>query len=209
MGRLSSEDTSWVADELTDWRNAIYTVDDKNAEFHTKTNKGREANAYLTYLVTNYDSLPSVIVFLHSHRNGWPGGWHTDAPNYDNAVAVRRLNTDFIRSHGYANLRCNHNPGCPEEIRPLRNVTEDDPRSKTELAFPAAWLELFGNNEVPEVIATPCCAQFAVSKEQVLQRPLDDYKRYLQWVEQTPLEDATAGRVFEYLWHIIFGQPAV
>jgi hypothetical protein len=150
MGRLSSEDTSWVADELTDWRNAIYTVDDKNAEFHTKTNKGREANAYLTYLVTNYDSLPSVIVSLHSHRNGWPGGWHTDAPNYDNAVAVRRLNTDFIRSHGYANLRCNHNPGCPEEIRPLRNVTEDDPRSKTELAFPAAWLELFGNNEVPD-----------------------------------------------------------
>ena len=40
--------------------------------------------AYLTYLVENYDNLAETIAFIHSHKDGYPGGWHTDTPNHSN-----------------------------------------------------------------------------------------------------------------------------
>lgn len=68
---------------------------------------------------------------------------------------------------------------------------------------------MFADEEVPIEVGTPCCAQFAVSKQQVLLRPLNDYVRYRQWLLDTDLEDSISGRVFEYLWHVIFGRSAV
>jgi len=54
----------------------------------------------------------------------------------------------------------------------------------------------------------PCCAQFAVSREAIYQRPLADYVSMRQWLMETELDDARSGRVFEFLWHVIFGQEA-
>lgn len=54
-----------------------------------------------------------------------------------------------------------------------------------------------------------CCAQFAVSRNRVLERPLSDYEALRQWVVDTPLSDARSGRVLEFLWHVIFGMDAV
>ena len=62
---------------------------------------------------------------------------------------------------------------------------------------------------MPHVIGTPCCAQFAVSRDQVRKRPLEFYVGALKWLHDTALDDATSGRVFEYIWHIIFGQDPV
>ena len=92
-----------------------------SAHLHVPRNKGREANVYLTYLIENYESLPSVIVFLHPHRDGYPLAWHNDAPMYDNVYVVEHLQLNFVQSNGYANLRCNPDPGCPNEIQPFRD----------------------------------------------------------------------------------------
>lgn len=75
--------------------------------------------------------------------------------------------------------------------------------------MPEAWRALFLDDKVPPVIAQPCCAQFAVSRAQVLKRERGEYERYLEWLTETPLDDATSGRVFEYLWHVIFGREVV
>ena len=77
--------------------------------------------------------------------------------------------------------------------------------------MPRAWLDLFGSTDgdVPHVLATLCCAQFAVSSAQVRKRPLDACIRYHRWLVETPLEDFVSGRVFEYLWHVLFGQEPV
>lgn len=207
MGRLESEDTNWVLERLPDWQHAIYTVDNQSAPLHTQINKGHEANPYLTYIVENYERLPSTIVFIHSHEKGWPKAWHTDNNNYDNAEALSRLNINFVQRNGYANLRCIADPGCPAEIQPFRDPPED--HRTVEHVMPKAWEELFGNTRVPSIIATPCCGQFAVSREQVLKRQRDEYEAYLDWLRRTPLDDETSGRVFEYLWHIIFGRAPV
>jgi Protein of unknown function (DUF3431) len=164
--------------------------------------------AYLTFLIDHYHSLPEIIVFLHPHKEGWPAAWHTDAPEYDNAKSVQSLQLDYVRRNGYANMRCIHDPGCPAEIQPF---ARDDPERLQERAFADAWTHLLGgdNSSVPEIIATPCCAQFAVSRDQVLKRPLTDYLRYRRWLIDTPLTDYVSGRIFEYLWHVIFGKDPV
>ncbi|CAA9965138.1 DUF3431 domain containing protein [Pyrenophora teres f. maculata] len=219
MAKLPEDDTDWVHTDLQDWQSAIYNIDTEtphntstldpltNSTLRTLRNKGMEANAYLAYIVQNYHNLPSTIAFIHPHKDGYPLAWHTDNSEHSNVVSLQTLNINFIQSNGYANLRCVPDPGCPHEVMPFRDPPED--HRTIEAAMPDAWRDLFNNNNVPHILATPCCAQFAVSSEQVQKRPLDEYKRYYTWLMETPLKDETSGRVFEYLWHILFGQDPV
>ncbi|KAI9370507.1 hypothetical protein BJX61DRAFT_535566 [Aspergillus egyptiacus] len=207
VGKLESEDTNWVIDELPDWDHAIYTVDNPTTLFSLSQNKGRESNVYLHYIINHYYTLPSTIVFLHSHRDGYPRAWRTEFDDHSNVRSIRNLQTDFVQRNGYANLRCNPIPGCPDEIRPLREPK--DAFRPAEVAFAETWRLFFNDTNVPEVIGVPCCSQFAVSREQVHQRPLSSYVRYHQWLMETDLPDDVSGRVMEYMWHIIFGQSPV
>ena len=174
---------------------------------HPILNKGREAMAYLTFLIDHYHNLPSTMVFVHPHLQAWPQAWHTDADDYNQVSSIRSLKLDYVQEHGYANMRCIHGPGCPDEIQPFR---QEEHRT-AEHAMRDAWPYMFGGNisSIPKTIAQPCCSQFAVSKAQVLQRSQGDYIRYRQWLLDTPIDDATSGRVFEYLWHVIFGKEPV
>jgi len=173
-------------------------VNNRNTTLHTSTNKGHEALVYLTYIIDNYEQLPSIVVFLHSHKNGWRTAWHTDTPGHSNVISLHLLNLDFVRKAGYVNLRCNWGPGCQLQDRHNAHVT------------PEHWHSIFGNDTaMPELIGAACCAQFAVSKEQVLARQKEEYEHYRNWVLDTPLPDETSGRVMEYLWHIIFGKQSL
>ena len=51
---------------------------------------------YLIYIINHYYNLAFIIVFLYSHRNGYPEGWHTDANNYNNVNSINTLNIDFV-----------------------------------------------------------------------------------------------------------------
>ncbi|KAL4938350.1 hypothetical protein BDV06DRAFT_201057 [Aspergillus oleicola] len=232
MARLEEEPVNWVHEELPDWQRAIYTVNPSKAtlsdndRLKTPVNKGHESMAYLTYLIDHYDHLPSTIAFIHSHRAGFLMAWHVDAPLHDNVVALQSLRLDFVQRNGYVNLRCNKNPGCRQTHRHNPHITE------------LVWTEVFegtstppmnsttrpsinGNDplnqhekkfkylQIPTEVGAACCAQFAVSREQVLQRPREDYIKIRQWVIDTDKNDASSGRVMEYLWHVIFGKESV
>lgn len=219
MGKVPEDDTRWVHTDLQDWQTVIYDIDIEtshkastldpltNSTLRNLRNKGNEANAYLAYIVQNYNSLPSTIAFIHPHKDGYPAAWHTDNDEHSNIVSLQNLNIDFVQRNGYANLRCTNDPGCPHEVMPFRDPPED--HRTAEAAMPDAWKDLFHNTDVPQILATPCCAQFAVSSKQVQKRPLDEYKNYYTWLMETPLDDATSGQVFEYLWHVFFGQDPV
>lgn len=206
MAKIATENVDWVT-ELREWQKAIYHMDDPKQILHPPVNKGREAMAYLTFIIDHYQHLPGIIVFLHPHRSGWPEAWHTDAQDYDNVNSIHNLRLDYVREHGYANMRCIHNPGCPDEIQPFRN----DPERKYELAFADAYTYMFGGNlsTVPQIVGVACCAQFAVSGSQVKVRPKSDYERYRKWLIDTDLRSDDAGRVMEYMWHMIFGKDPV
>ncbi|THX37071.1 hypothetical protein D6D11_09313 [Aureobasidium pullulans] len=219
IAKLEKEDTEWVKVFLPDWQRAIYIVDPSDTTpkdaLTTPMNKGHEAMAYLTFLVDNYDTLPSTIAFLHSHRDGFLRAWHTDAPLHDNVYAMQHLQLDFVHHSGYVNLRCKWNPGCLRSHSGIIHVTLK------------IWQAVFANTStpppsldpqtaeqivpfpMPSKIGVACCAQFVVSREQVYKRPREDYVIFRDWVADTELNDAHSGRVMEYLWHIIFAADAV
>ncbi|KAL8738934.1 MAG: hypothetical protein Q9181_000346 [Wetmoreana brouardii] len=189
------------------WQRAIYTVNPSsstlsNTTLTTPLNKGHEAMAYLTYIIDNYSSLPSTIAFLHPHNSGFLSAWHTDTPLHSNADALNSLQTSVVQKHGYVNLRCNLNPGCLKKHQKNKFVTAE------------VWQEIFGGTstpkqDVPPLVGAACCAQFAVSRPRVLERPLSDYEYFRRWIFETEMTDRQSGRVFEYLWHVIFGMQAV
>lgn len=82
---------------------------------------------------------------------------------------------------------------------------------------PEVWKDVFAGTsgekgaqeQAPLLVGAACCAQFAVSKDQVLARPLGDYERLREWIVETEKSDAKSGRVLEFLWHVIFGKDAV
>lgn len=170
--------------------------------------------AYLSYIIDNYSSLPSTIAFVHPHRDGFLAAWHTDTDRHDNVDALRALQIPFVQSNGYVNLRCNLNPGCKEAHRFNKHVTPDVWRdvfagTSTGALFLNASTGQTKSDGIPTQIGAACCAQFAVSRARVLQRPLTDYKRFRQWILDTEKSDAKSGRVMEFLWHVIFGMDAV
>ncbi|KAJ5512609.1 hypothetical protein N7463_002161 [Penicillium fimorum] len=224
MAKMEEEPTEWVEDELPDWQRAIYTVNPSpetrlnDSALMTPLNKGHESMAYFTYIIDNYDNLPSTVVFLHAHRAGFLMAWHVDAPLHDNVIAMRNLKLDFVQQNGYVNLRCNWNPGCKSAHRFNSHVTDEiwaevfDGTSTPPLNISSPTdQEVPGQNYLrkPAEIGAACCAQFAVSRDQIRNRPLEDYVKFRQWVIDTELGDASSGRVMEFLWHIIFGMKGI
>ncbi|KAL2176423.1 uncharacterized protein P884DRAFT_203114 [Thermothelomyces heterothallicus CBS 202.75] len=208
VASLRSEDTSWVHRHLPDWSRSVYVVDEPTAKLTVPKNKGREAMVYLSHIIDNYDNLTPVTVFMHASRFAW----HNDDPDYDALPTLRNLNLSYVRSSGYANLRCIWILGCPVEIAPHADAApagDGGRKLTTKEIFKQAFEELMPGVQVPEKVGVSCCSQFAVSREAVRARPREDYVRWRDWLLQTPLADDLSGRVFEYMWHIIFGKDAV
>lgn len=127
---------------------------------------------------------------------------------------LQSLQLPYIISQGYANLRCVWTLGCPAELRLEQPSNADHPAdvtatATTRAAYPQAFQELFPGEPVPSVVGVACCAQFAVTRAKIRERPLADYQRYRQWLLDTPLDDQVSGRVLEYSWHMIFGKSPV
>jgi hypothetical protein len=200
------EDTSWIQRELPGVETAIYVVDDPNAHYKVPKNKGHESMVYLTYMIDHYDKLPDVMVFLHAHQTAWH---NNDLLGSDAARMIKSLSSPYVLRHGYVNARCHWDPGCPDWMHPF------DPSNRTDISKPeerelaAAFAEIFPGRPIPETMATPCCAQFALSKEAVRRVPLDELQRYRDWILKTPLHDVISGRVWEYLWHYVFANSPV
>lgn len=165
--------------------------------------------AYLTYIIDNYHSLPSTLAFLHSHRSGFLSAWHTDTPLHSNSDALNSLQLPFVQRMGYVNLRCNWNPGCEPAHRYNTHVTPEVWRSVFAGASMSQFSQMGNKSYIPAQVGSACCAQFAVSRDRVLQRPKKDYEGFRRWVMETEKSDAMSGRVLEFLWHVVFGMDAV
>lgn len=116
---------------------------------------------------------------------------------------MRDLQTHYVRQAGYVSLRCTWSIGCPAELHPARYFRDrpDDPLHPTAMVFPESFMALFPGEELPETVGTPCCSQFAVSRERIHMRDREDYIRMRRWLLETELDAGITGRILEYAWH--------
>ena len=199
ISRMSDEDVSWVEEELPDFETAIYVADDPKASLHPPKNKGHEVMIYLTYIVDHYDDLPDIVVFMHAHR--W--SWHNnDLLDNDAVRMLQNLNSERVQREGYMNLRCHWSPGCPDWMHP--GVVEEDANKQEETMMAKCWSEIFPHDPIPQVLAVPCCAQFALSRDRIRTIPLAKFVFYRDWLLHTELSDYISGRIWEYLWQVVF-----
>ncbi|KAF2642096.1 hypothetical protein P280DRAFT_468546 [Massarina eburnea CBS 473.64] len=203
-------DMDWIS-EITDpmWKLHRYNYDDPSPppETYFPVNKGNEAMMFLSYVINNYDSLPDYSIFIHGHRISW----HQEG---DMVAIINSFRLPALDNAGYAPLRCDWYPSCPSEIRPVdHDAIVWGPgvhREDTEYEIGRAWTTLFGNDTaLPRTIASQCCAQFALTRKAIQDRPKAEYERMRQWLIETELISDVSGRVFEKLWAYIFTKESV
>lgn len=197
--KTKNENTRWMDLELPDWEKAVYVADDPEAPLHPPKNKGHEVMVYLSYIIDHYGNLPDIVAFMHSHQFAWH---NEDLFDQDAGELLRRLNPARVIREGYMNMRCNWAPGCPDWMHP--GALEEDAQKQEETLVARAWGEIFPDDPIPHVLAQPCCAQFAVSRERILSIPKARFVYYRDWMLRTELSDYISGRIWEYLWHVVF-----
>jgi len=151
-------------------------------------NKGMDASAYLQFIIQNYDNLPQRMAFIHGHE----ASWHQGRPNMLEAIKKAKdspcgfvtLNNHWIDDRSMNNENMKH--------------------------LHAKWDEIFRpflKRDPPPKLLHDCCCQFVVSRNIVLRHPKAAYEH---WLEYLMREDTkTSIWVFEYLWHVIFGEPDI
>ncbi|KAH8598207.1 hypothetical protein B0O99DRAFT_616150 [Bisporella sp. PMI_857] len=199
-----------------------YIADDPSALYHPPASKGREALIYLTYIHQFYDALPDISIFVH----GDDLAWHIDPIfNHSTLNALNHLNLATVLERKYLNLRTSWKNACPDWI----NTTNGLNGSTSNIFFSsalhdaealgsekfeepymrAAFQENFPGTVVPEVLAQPCCSQFAVSREAIRAVERERYAAMMDWLLKTPLSDQLTGRMWEHMWQFLFLGSAV
>lgn len=217
----------WLLKVPKDWTIYRYVVDDPTAEYTVPKNEGREAMIYLTYIIDNYDNLPEFIVFAHGEYRSW----HQPEPF---TYILAALNLTAVAEHGWVNLRCTLEPSCTKV--PVDSWAYTDNWSWWSFVLRAMFAHMYKEDDawyppdletindpypmkIPYSFASPCCAQFAVTKAAVLSKPRQFWIR-----AREPLlfpKDKWAPDLFEHLadswhlgvgyerlWHYFFGAPA-
>ncbi|MCJ1380386.1 hypothetical protein MMC17_003489 [Xylographa soralifera] len=195
----SKDSVTWIDGRLLDVSLALYVVDDLTAPLHPPRNKGHEVMVYLTYIIDHYEQLPNILIFMHAHRHAWH---NSDLLGFDAAEMITRLNSDRVIRHGYMNLRCAWDPGCPEWLHP--HETGELLTKQEQGLLAGSWNELFPLDPLPTVLGQACCAQFAVSRQKVLSIPRQRFVFYRDWLLRTPLTDYFSGRIWEFVWQYVF-----
>ena len=189
---------------------APYTMDElpEPGYLIPATRQGREAAAYLSYIVDFYNELPAYSIFIHSNEIQW----HNDVVGVSTSELLRSLRFEAVEARGFVNLRCTSAPLCPDAWHPLNPAPHDLDYIYMMDLFPDIYAELFNvpAETAPIRIGTPCCGQFAISREKIWERSREDYYRILDWVTNTEITDNFGiGFLLEKIWHIIFGMEPI
>ena len=159
VARVAADGNSNWLDVLADlYHICVYTadapVDILSTHLQVPANRGREAMAYITFLIDNYAEIPAAgAVFVHGTR--W--SWHNDELDYDNAALLAILNVSAaLAPSGYHNLRCDWSASmCSPSSAPpqgslettMRSVLEPwNARAVSDAALPRALAVLFGGD---------------------------------------------------------------
>jgi len=194
-----NENIEWLNSEMSNC--IIYNKGNKLDIYNEilLENLGRESETYLHYIITNYDNLPDVVVFTQARISDHKG---SDDINYLIYIKNQALNcsksNNFVIHNDAEN--CIHF-GKEWNLRQDGYFLKDNYKNNNQITF----LEWFKNNidtNYPDPIFVYCNAIFAVKKENIINKPLEYYKKLI--LEVNHHINSTEGHFFERSWYYIF-----
>lgn len=186
------EDLNWLKE--TDLKVVVCSKVTDNPECPRQENKGREVTSYLQFIITNYDDLPSHVAFIHGHQKAWHQKFKKPL--------LEVIKCADYENYGYISLN-------------NKFIDDRDEKNPIMVTMKEVWDELFRpylDRDCPTHLYHDCCAQFIVSKELILKHPKETYQHWFDYViKDEKFDDGgyKIGKVFEYLWAIIFGEEDV
>ena len=212
IASYKSQDVSWIKEIPSDWTIKRYLLDEQSPKpsggLPVPRNFGREAMAYLTYIIDHYDNLPDYAAFIHGHYRGW----HQQAPI---SAKVRALNLTALGKENYVSFRCEDSMGC--ERRPFIDTYTVEWEGERHLR--QFWNYMLPNVELPRYLSYKCCGQHAVTAKAIRTRSKDDWIRIREplirdmaeleateeWAQNPPVNEYLIGSWYEKLWHVLLG----
>jgi len=140
---------------------------------------GFEASSYLSYIVHNYDHLPSRVMFLHGHSH--TNCWHMSPSFSPIRLATSSCPADFIS--------INYTPGSKIDRTQIIEVADRVPSSVSSL-LPIQCKKT----------TLDCCAQFITTATAIRSNPLETYRSLLELV----LTNDASAKSMEFVWHVLF-----
>jgi hypothetical protein len=224
VASTAKDDTSWTSHVIIPNMAVIrYVSDDGTSRFHPRKSVGRESLMYFTYMHDFYDHLSDISIFVHADESPW----HVESILKNNlSFALNQLRLNHVKKRKYVNLRVAWNNACPEWINTTHTEEagfEPVPGKEEEIFMKQAFIDNFrpwygdstpsSNFTVPEILAQPCCNQFAATRDIIRSIPLIEYKRFQEWLISSPLAtsfvgDYVVGRFWEHSFQYLFtGKP--
>lgn len=181
-----NEDLQWLED--TDKSVVLCSKKLESVNCPVSKNVGNECTSYLKFIIENYDNLPEFVAFIHGHENAWHQKGNLLDLIYNNA---KYKEYDFISLNNFFIDDRNLGNGMMVSIHELWDK----------------YFRPYLKRDPPERVLHDCCAQFIVSKKRILALPKDAYETWYNLF----LEDKIwrLGYSFEYIWHVIFGEPDI
>jgi hypothetical protein len=193
-----NENIEWLKSEMS---NCI--VYNKGHRLHIENeimlkNVGRESETYLHYIITNYDNLPDVVVFTQARISDHRGA--------DNIHYLINMKNSALCNSKSQNFLIHNDVGRCVNFDKTWNLRKSGYYLKDNYKNnPITFLDWFKTNihmHYPNPIYLYCNGIFAVKKENILNNPIEYYKRLI--IEVNHHIDPAEGHFLERSWYYIF-----
>jgi len=192
-----NENIDWLNSEMSNC--IIYNKGDKldiNNEIFLE-NVGRESETYLHYIITNYSNLPDVVVFTQARISDHKYGEVNYLLNIKNEALQHNKSKNFYIHLEGTNRHCNKT----WNLRKDGYFLKDNYKNNNPITF----VEWFKNNidiNYPDPIYIYWNAIFAVKKENIINKPIEYYKKLILEVKHH--NEPPEAHFFERSWYYIF-----
>lgn len=180
-----NEDLAWL--EKSRWPSVIYSKNKESKYYKGQPNIGKEATAYLKFILDNYDNLPEYTVFIHGHKDAW----HQSKGNVLDLLDKAKFENYKFISLNFHYINRNERENEHGKIHKIKELWEEH-------------FKPYLNIECPDTFSYDCCAQFIVHKSRIVNNKKEAYQHWYDMFERNEITEY----IFELLWHIIFGEPS-
>jgi hypothetical protein len=150
-------------------------------ERYSIPNHGKEATAYLKYIIERYYTLPDYVAFIHGHESSWHQKGDRPILNLIRDANLSKYNYIPLNNHWVTQLH-------QIDLELLNN----------------RWSE-YMPMELPHNYQCHVNAQFIVSRDAIKNTSREHYiELYDMVMRGDSLQDAV---IMEHIWHWLFGEP--